>query len=218
MRKSNTLIILIMILLCIGNVYSIDHSLGGDLEIKQSVIDKMKKEKFTYSFKELKSKKSSLDQQCSTLRGNVIYGLNYFARKVENFKSATEKAIDNCNMKKVGIYLLVGAFLVWYIKRVLKNGFLNKERVNVYFNESKKFSKNSYQDLSYPYYDNNTYLSNNNSYQYLRSYSSEMGCESSYHSREAPAVVKPNSSRFFSQRKRKNSNDENSNLFSYSFV
>ncbi|KAG4108140.1 hypothetical protein H8356DRAFT_1620831 [Neocallimastix lanati (nom. inval.)] len=217
MNKFSTITILIILLLCIGNVYSIDHSLGGDVDVKPSIIDKMKKEKFTYSFKELKNKKFTLRRRCSTFRGKVIYALNYIAKRGEKFRINTEKAIDNCNKKKLCIYLLVGIFVIWYIRRVLKNTIFNKKKVNIYFKESEKYSKKSYEDLSYPYYEGNSYLLNNSSYQYSHSYNSEVNRESPYQSR-ITKVVASNTSRFFSQRKRKDVNDENSSLYNYSYV
>eukprot|EP00833_Pecoramyces_ruminatium_P017891 jgi/Orpsp1_1/1191923/evm.model.d7180000089387.1 len=218
MNKFNFITILIVLLLLVQNAYSVDHSLGSDLEIKPSVIDKMKKEKFTYSYKELKNKRKVLNGKCSTFRGKVIYVLNYFAKMGESFKSTIENAIDNSDMKKFGIYILVGSFVLWYIRRVIKNSFFNKKKVNIYFNESENYKDKSYQDLSYQYYDNTSYLSNNNSYQYLNSYGSNMNCGSPYQTREVPKQKKINVSRYFSQRKRKDSNDENNNLYSYAYV
>jgi len=212
MNKFGTLIFVFVLLLFVGNVYSIDHSLGSDLDIKPSVIDKMKKEKFTYSYKELKNKKKDLNKKCSTLKGKFINVLNKIAKGGEYVKSSTEKAIDNCDKKKVSIYFLVGAFVLWYIRRVIKNSFFNKKKVNIYFNESGTYRK-EYQELSYPYYDSNTYLSNNN--QYLNSYNPAAN-EAQCPSQSTPKQSK--SSRFFSQRKRKNSNDDSSNLYSYAYV
>jgi len=206
MNKLGTFIFFIVLLLCVGNVYSIDHSLGGDLDIKPSVVDKMKKEKFTYSYKELKNRKRDMNKQCSTFRGKAVHYLNLIAKGGEHIKTSTEKLIDNCNMKKLFIFLTVGAFVLWYIRRVIKNSFLNKKKINIYFNESGTYHKKSYQDMSYPYYDNNSYLSN--SHQYLNSYNHA----------NSSSTPSPKTSRFFSQRKRKNSNDDNNNLYSYAYV
>jgi len=215
MNKFGTLVLLIVLLLCVGNVYSIDHSLGGDLEIKQSVVDKMKKEKFTYSYKELKNKKRDVKQKYGNFKGKVINVLNKIEKGGEYIKTTTEKTLDNLDKKKASIYLLVGLFVFWYIRRVIKNSFFNKKKVNIYFKESDNYNK-KYQDLSYPYYDNDSYLTQSN--QYLNSYN-PVANEAQYQSAQ-PQSKKSGikASRFFSQRKRKNSDDGNTNLFDYSYV
>jgi len=198
-------------LLFVNNVYSIDHSLGGDLEIKRSVVDNMKKEKFTYSYKELKNKKRGMRQKYGNWKGKLIHGLNTIAKGGEYFKTTIENTLDNCNKKKLVIFILVGAFVFWYLRRVIINSFFNKKKVNIYFRESGNYHKRSYQELSYPYYDSNSYLSNSN--QYSNSYNPAAN-EAQYSSKQSSIK----SSRFFSQRKRKNSNDGNANLYSYAYV
>ncbi|ORX48440.1 hypothetical protein BCR36DRAFT_584353 [Piromyces finnis] len=215
MNKFGTLVFLFVLLLCIGNVYSIDHSLGGDLEIKQSVVDKMKKEKFTYSYKELKNKKKIVRQKYGKYKGTVINALNKIEKSVEYMKTTIETALDNADKKKLMIYSLVGLFILWYVRRVIKNSFLNKRKVNIYFKESGKNKK--YQDLSYPYFDNATYLSSNNdNSQYLNSYNSVSNASA----QPAQKKFSLKSSGLFSQRKRKNSDDgnNNTNLFTYAYV
>jgi len=205
MNKFGSFVFLIVLLLCIGNVYSIDHSLGSDLEIKQSVVDKMKKEKFTYSYKEIKNKKRNV-RKYSTAKDKVIFVLNKIEKGGEFIKTTIETTLDNLDMKKILIFGLVGLFIVWYVRRVIKNSFLNEKKVNIYFKESGNYDK-KYHDLSYPYYDSTSYLSNHNNTSANQTAQTEESRKFSMRT-----------SRFFSQHKRKNSDDNNPNLFNYAYV
>ncbi|ORX85595.1 hypothetical protein BCR32DRAFT_325363 [Anaeromyces robustus] len=175
----------------------------------------MKKEKFTYSYKEFKNKRKNMIKGKYGIFKNA---LNFIAKKGEYLKTSTEYLIDNSNKRNLVIFILVGLFIFWYVRRVIKNSLLNRKKVNIYFKESEIYNKKSYQELSYPYYDSKSYLSNNSSHPYLNSYNS-MDNESSSNSNNQyskPSIL--STSRFFSPRKRKDSNNDNTSLYSYAYV